>query len=1463
MKARRYKHLRKSELNKHKLISITLMFLIILLLTKDIWAGKGYIVFSDLDFGINDKDYIGRIFGIFNEKFSSMNFFNLSRLVFITPFYLLSLLFSKFITGFLLRSIIVGVLLLSAIGMYKLCEKLLFKHFGQFKYNYHYYGLIIPAIYYAVNPWVMFRIQHIFLLPGYACYPFILNYFIDLFKIHSSECEEDFKQKVDLPVFWRKLSISKALYTDLSVSIKFALFMAIGSAAIHYFFFNVLTVLLLSIAILIHNILDSKKTWFSIKQFLRRHIILWSMTFLFCAYWIIPYLISMFATNIEPNNVNVVDTLNMFSRFSNLKNILYLISYWWPMFETSKYLDTAFWVGGGVFLFFICYIILYRIKNHYYITLFTVSTLFMIAMATGVNTNILDGVNIFIVTKIPVFGQIFRDPNKLVGPMAAFFAVLIAFAIDRYLFLIHREGFGKIGQVTFILVMLTSHYFYYRPFKVIFSQVYYSGARVPQEYQKVNENYSTESGKILWVPNMENMLLSNKIAAYKWNMPPGEEENLNLLRAVGSFHQYSSSKSFIFQHENNDGVIPYLYSFFQYLMDRTGGQHLDDMMRWTGFNEIGFHNDVYGQDERQDFNYNVLNAQKNLEKHYKDSIFTLYNVKTPQKDSFGVNNIIYQTKGLFSNLYMMGYTDSLGKNSSNTGILWAQQKKQDIQTEDTDIIAGDNKLDMVMPLMDNKYFYYPFDYVNTGNPNSGWAKSMLKDSEWNWLLKINGFNDYYEYDFGHGIAYTNVSNRLNSSNNKILNNSDGRLLGIKDILDNFFTVGDPNMFKLTIFPTDTGEEAILQGQISKGYSGNNVWQAATSKPMDVTNIRGDFLRVQSVLSGINASSIHFKILFYDESGKELGVNYLSKSDESSDFKKVTLSSDFYIPSAAKTMVINLLSFQDVNRDTYFWIHEFSIYNITDQIIPNKLHIPVKNVNSNSSFRILARVFTSSSSKSLKFSNGSEEKTISLNSNKQTFKWVDVGEMNLKSGYLELLPSDGLTVINAIAILPAEEYDNIINKELGKLKGYQTDFSLFHEDYTVEANFSIDNMDTLRILPNTIDGYITCVDKGEIYKDIDIIREGDYNLSITGNIPEGSIVKAIIQADSGKEVSLDCISVKKAVERNFSGYNYKVINEKDKYFLSQQSNINNNWDIKEYSFSKIHLTPGKYRIIYKVDSNIKNLVYKDDLHLINDEDVYVPSDQQTIDEELLYINSGRIEITKDNEEGSSAFKNSKTNSKLWIIYALKKVPVKKGQLIGYRVSCKTSGLKDLHGKLLWTDNNNVLKTTTYVSYNKEGSDFFIFCEAPLDGYVIPSFLARGTTEKEGIFSLTDAELYIIDDFSKFEGSSLVPDMNVSTNTASVERNSMGVIDVKNTRYLIQNEAYNTIWRFLSKKNNKPVEINFFHNGFITNMESQRGIFIIEPLIIFPYYFSLVISIISIAYSLFLLRKPRCRKKKDLK
>lgn len=1449
---------------KAKSISIGIVLFLMLLFTRDIWMGTGTIVFSDFDFGANDRIYIDKIFGLFNSQFSSMNFFNLSRLVFISPFYLLSLVFSGIQTAFLLRSIIMAVIILSGIGMYLFCDKILLQHFGNCTSYMHYFGLIAPAILYAVNPWVIFRIQHIFLLPGYACYPWILNFFLDLFREDKNELKGAVCKK-RIPLFKKEFLVRESIWLDMTASIKIAVFICIGSAAIHYFFYYILTIISFGLALMFCNMSRCKQHWTCVKLFLRKNIILWLTVFLFCAYWIVPYIVATVTTSLEPNNVNVIDTLDMFSRNSSIKNILYLISYWWPMFNFTKHLDLFFWISGGVFLFLVIYIAAYRFNKHFFVAIFAFAAIVMIILASGVKNTFMDDLNIFIVTRIPVIGHIFRDPNKLVGPFAAFFCILLAFSINRYLFLLERSGYGRIIQSLFLMIIIIAHFFYVRPFITVFMQAYYSGSEVPAQYSEVNENFSSEKGKILWIPNMDNMVLSDGITNYTWNTSGETGGVLGLVKTAGDFHQYSSMKNELFQFENNDGVISYFYSFIQYMLDRTGAQHLGGLLSWAGFNEVGFHNDVYKQEERQAFNLNVLNAQKDMKAHYKNDIFTLYDLEETQEDVFSVNRSAYLTEDLYSFLYLMDEKDRLGITPRNTAILWSKLKKYEpVDITPSDLMIGDNKLDFIMPFIEDKYFCYPFDEINTGNPNVGWAKTMVKESEWYWILRVNNIADQsFDYDYGRGFVYTNVSHKLSLPFNKIPVQLQDQLIYTKDILSDFFIPDNPDIMRLTVFPEVDNKQGVLQGKLVKGFSGNNIWQVAKSRYMDVSSIQGGFISIRALVSGVNAGSINFKIYFYDENDEEVGVAYAGKPNSLSEFIKTNMVCDTYVPNNARRMRIDILNIQDTAMDTTFWIHDFRIYNVSSFKQENAITVKAGEKSRNHKYKVYVRAFMSEASNGIVISDDNKKDTIELKSSGNGFQWIDAGLYNCREDTLKILPKDGLTMINSVVMLPSDRAEDLLKQVQNKMNGQQMDFSLVSNNYETSSSFPVKGLKEIRIFPNTINGSFELLNSGEITKQIDILKKDEYQIALTGNIPRGSKVSAQIINRLGQAKEAHLIDTGEEILRNFNSVHYAPIIEKDKYFLDIRENISNKWGVKKYTFAPVTLEPGTYSFTIKFNTEVENMLKSDSLHLIQPDEIIIPEQMLAEDDEIISFYAINPVIREEVLNGTKAFINTPSRSRLWIIYAQNRVEVKKGELVGIRMEADTAGLKDIHGKLMWMDQNKSLVTTSYVSFDEEKKEFYLICESPVTGYLQPCYFVRSDSANTGKFSLTKSELYILDDFSKIEGTTLIPTELGGPVAEGALKKVKGIVEqlsVEDGRFVIQNEAYNRLFRFNGLEKPEPVIMNFLHNGFITDSEKKKenGFITIIPAFFILYYFFVLISLSSILLGLVLLKVNSGRK-----
>ena len=79
----------------------------------------GMITFSDLAFGMISDHYLNLVMGVFNEQLGTPNWFNLPRLLWIAPPYILSWFFDSDGQLFMV-SLIYGIFFVSALGVSKL-----------------------------------------------------------------------------------------------------------------------------------------------------------------------------------------------------------------------------------------------------------------------------------------------------------------------------------------------------------------------------------------------------------------------------------------------------------------------------------------------------------------------------------------------------------------------------------------------------------------------------------------------------------------------------------------------------------------------------------------------------------------------------------------------------------------------------------------------------------------------------------------------------------------------------------------------------------------------------------------------------------------------------------------------------------------------------------------------------------------------------------------------------------------------------------------------------------------------------------------------------------------------------------------------------------------------------------------------------------------------------------------------
>ena len=148
--------------------------LIMLLVSLPLYRA-GHITFSDLAIGREADQYLNYVFGVFNEQLGTSNWFNLPRLNWIYLPYLFGKLLGNSGSIFL-ATLIYFIFLVTAFSFGTLYRRLV----NNSKHPLSEIGLIGGCLIYSMNPWVLIRVQHIFLLCGYALVPlaFSWNWFV-------------------------------------------------------------------------------------------------------------------------------------------------------------------------------------------------------------------------------------------------------------------------------------------------------------------------------------------------------------------------------------------------------------------------------------------------------------------------------------------------------------------------------------------------------------------------------------------------------------------------------------------------------------------------------------------------------------------------------------------------------------------------------------------------------------------------------------------------------------------------------------------------------------------------------------------------------------------------------------------------------------------------------------------------------------------------------------------------------------------------------------------------------------------------------------------------------------------------------------------------------------------------------------------------------------------------------------
>ncbi len=1453
---------------------------------------RGHIVFSDIAFGYESDRYLTEIFGLWNERWSTSTLLNIPRLLYILPFWLLSMIF-KGSGAFLIKSFILGLITISAGSMYLFSKRVVSLYFHKEFDFYKVFALVTGALYYALNPWVIFRIQHIYLLCGYSLFPLLLRLFFDIF-------DPKFQAQVIENYDISRVAPYRKNIREMAI---FALLYSISAGAIHYFFYGAIYFSVIGGLILVKNSMRLLPDLSRLGGFVRNMAVKVGILILFFSltsfYWLGNYVLSILTrSQASQHNINTVDTMSLFSRNSTFTNILYLDSYWWPMFDMTK-LPLSFYIGGGVLLLFILHAMIFRSYRYHIILFFTILSLIFIVASTGTKVETLAPFFVIFVTKTPVIGSIFRDPNKLVGLLAVGFSLLLTFGVEQVLIRFRDSYKSYLTKGAIILTTIFSLWYYIEPFKLQFIDGFYSPVKIPKEMREVQDKFydGGEFSRVLFLPVADTMIQPHTgVATPKWN------KNTNLegfVKATGDIHIYSSRKNTIFHHEGNIVGITYFLNYIQHLMDRGLSRNIGKLLKAFPVDEVAYHDEYLGQERRQDFNLKLLSEQGELDKHYENDIYHLYRLNNPRDYMEVYGNKIYTPYG-FSKLETYLSTDAM--EIKDIPVVFTNQRVDGelvFEGNKDDYVETETFNDLLLSTLPEEYYAFPFEAIEGANVFMNWGKVLIKNSDWSWYLNSQGIDNFpFDFDMERGMAATFSTSRLDVPPYKF-KDLRGRIIADFDSFlrtNKFFKADNPHLFSVQANPKKaTNKIPVLRGEIIKGEP-KSIWQVAKSGLIKAKE--NNPYQFNLLISGRGTNKLHVKVRFFDKNLNEIGVSYVVAPKDEFFFDEMNFYGEYISPPKSQYMRLDLLSFQNNKQKNYWWIHDLYIKDLEEYKVENYFHLGFPRREGERG-RLYIRTLISRAGGEIQLENGEElidVDTYSKDLNR--LQWIDLGSITLDSDKLTVYNRKGFNAINAFAFIPEGERRRLEFPVRKLIKDSTLFTSLEAEDaFEYEGNIQSE-----RRYPLLSGGRGIRSQEGELSKKMEILKDTDYEivlgmeavpehqgtLTVTLKDSDRKIVKREIFTPEDRETSITVGDEENLESVIIPDYLYESFPRR----YARLPDTLSHYSERRRSIGE--LKRGEYEMQISFKSKVPSMTTLEDMHKFDPSEIMEPeffedifqedcSECEFIDETMMEEEIVEVSDSSggDNPQKLLDIRYDPTCSCDWYVYASRMMPVEpmKEYLISY--DARSEAVDKRHGKVIFLDEKRSVVDVQYISeVEEEFKDRWNSYEqilSPPEGASLMQLQiwCRGDKEEEGVFQMKNLnilpydQLILLDNITLREKREddgenyfLPADTGVEVSYRRVDtmKREFQVVNPLNKRVMISyGESPNPLWRETIGGQRVDRVMNGVGAYFITE-ESGRGE--VSILLRKVYYLGIILLLVSLltygGYRVLILKKSKKEK-----
>lgn len=1095
---------------QNRLLPYIVIILAIVTIIQPIYA-PGQLVFSDLAFGTSSAHYLDEIYGLWNRRWSTPNLFNVPRLLYSAPFVGLAALFDHD-GAVLLKTLLTGILLVAGVSYYTFANGVFHCYFRQRKTAFTTILLTLSAIFYAINPWVIFRIQHIFLLCGYSLFPLVIYYYLRVFYPEFARASREGANA-------GRILPDPATLADLLL---FCGCFTVSVAALHYLLFIPLVILVLQSFVILREFVLRYRRRVPLRPYLVNTLIkgMWVsiiMTIL-SFYWVVTYGGSILVgARPDQFNINTADTIQMFSQNSSLSYAALGISYWWPMFDLNT-LPLSFYIGGSILLSLAA---LAFLRASWVTLLLGGAAGMLVVLATGTYYPPLAETYLALVFKsfFPV-NNLLREPNKLIALYLLILPLLITLGAYNVV-TFFRQPIWRYGVgLMIVAAMISSYWGYLAPFHARFFGGYYAPTTVPAAYQEAGEFLTTHlrpTERAIYLPRSSSMInRATGVTAPFWNMINGEERATE--RATGDFQIYNSPVDTLYPYEGNPPTIAHYYTYLQYLLDTGRTSHLAELLNPLGGRLLAYRDEYPVHDKRQQLNRDLLTMQAGLLPQFTNDIFTIYANGRAAPLTRVVPQVIFTPYGYGR---FERYASFPAFSFGHLGTLFTTTA---IDRPIADVIRPHDYLevaqanDLLLSMLPAANYIVPFDQVNEGNPFLKWSKTFLGSEEWLWYMKHYGINNYpFDFDFGRGVLFTTAAGRLDVPAYLMSQIKGDPTLQLSDMIEaeDFFIADNPETLHVDIQRTSTVEALpLLQGRVQDGpYP--FLWQVARSRLVPIQP--GHPYRLRTVISGINSAALHFKVKFFDEQLAELGVAYLARSDALATFDETQIAAEMMTPAGAVLMEINVLSRQDPAVTAIWQIHQLALEDLGAYGRENRVTFTYT-VEQTTTATLYARVFFNRAGGKLKVEVAGQAVEIdTADADINQFRWVNLGLFTFQPGANNLAVTNlrGFNALNLLASVPQAQQARLTQQMATLLRDSHVFLTLdAEEDFHYQGH-----RQPSQTYPLLTSGSAIRSQDGQLTAEFDIVKQGRYTLFVRhSDLPaHGSLTLTMMNATTKEHV----------------------------------------------------------------------------------------------------------------------------------------------------------------------------------------------------------------------------------------------------------------------------------------------------------------------------------------------------------